>query len=209
MTTSRSIALTMRATVAPATGEARDALAADWPRFLRRGLPRHRWLPVPNAGQDAVDFVQGWDADALILTGGDDWGAYPHRDETERLLFQWAVGKRLPVIGVCRGAQVINRLMGGACRPGPVEVHVANTHLVTMADGSVDRVNSFHATVIAEEDLAPGLSILARAADGTVEAFSTPPPASILGLVWHPEREEEVRERDVRLMERILEGGNG
>jgi len=208
MTTPRSIALTMRATTAPGTGEPRDALAGDWPRFLRLGLPRHRWLSVPNAGPDAVDFVRGWDAQALLLTGGDDWGKYPHRDETERLLFEWAAQNRLPIIGVCRGAQVINRLLGGTCRPGPAEVHVAATHPVTLADGSRDRVNSFHANVIAEADLAPGLTVLARAEDGTVEAFSAASPAPILGLVWHPEREPEVRERDVRLIERILEDGN-
>lgn len=205
MTTIRSIALTMRACVSPDTGEVRDAIAGDWPRFLGQALPEHRWLAVPNIGADSVALAQRWGLDALLLTGGDDWGAFPERDRTEETLFHWAMENRLPVIGICRGAQVMNRLLGGTLRAAGNRDHVAATHPVTFTDGSTDKVNSFHDNVIPENGLADALVPLARAEDGTVEAFAGADNPRLLGLMWHPEREQTAQERDRRLLKQVLE----
>lgn len=120
-----------------------------------------------------------------------------------------------PVLGICRGAQVINVALGGSLYqsiagqvPGAWK-HFQDaprsyrTHGVTVAEGSllaavmgsgVLRVNSFHRQAVARP--APGLKITARASDGVVEGIEDE-KGQFLGVQWHPEWlwEEEPRFR--------------
>ena len=97
----------------PDTVEERDALARDWPRFLGKVFPGESLLYLPNIGAEITGFAAVPGLGGLIFSGGEDWGLVPARDATEAALFAWAREAGLPVFGVCRGAQVINRLMGG------------------------------------------------------------------------------------------------
>lgn len=191
----------MRHAYASGAVEERDALARDWPRFLQTAFPREGVLYLPNVGAEITEFAARAGLSALIFSGGEDWGLNPARDATEAALLAWAREARLPVFGVCRGAQVINLLMGGhlaAC-----EGHVAVRHPVELARpvaGSVaHEVNSFHAGAIPPEGVAPGLEALAHAPDGTVEAFASP-NGRIIGVMWHPEREARPSPLDTELL---------
>ncbi|MGH7628134.1 MAG: gamma-glutamyl-gamma-aminobutyrate hydrolase family protein [Gemmatimonadales bacterium] len=159
--------------------------------------------------------------DALLLSGGEDvdptlYGAPPSRslgavdrarDGFEIALFRAACDRGLPVLGICRGLQVINVAMGGTLwqdlpseRPGPVNhdpggPRNARTHPVRLAPES--RVaealgtnaltpNSFHHQGI--RDLAPGLVASGWAADGLIEAVETDGREGwLLAVQWHPE----------------------
>ncbi len=159
--------------------------------------------------------------DALLLSGGEDvdpalYGAPPSRalgsvdrsrDGFEIALFRAARDRGLPVLGICRGLQVINVAMGGTLwqdlpseRPGPVShdpggPRNARAHPVRLAPGS--RVaealganaltpNSFHHQGI--RDLAPGLVASGWAADGLIEAVETDGREGwLLAVQWHPE----------------------
>ena len=104
------LGLTMRMTrkeYPGADSELRDAIACDWPRFLERALPDMPYIFLPNSGEAIIRYAERLGIDALLLTGGDDWGIFPERDETEPRLFAWAREKNFPIFGVCRGAQVI------------------------------------------------------------------------------------------------------
>lgn len=186
------LGVTMRcATVEyPGNVEERDALATDWGRFLALVLPEAVWLPLPNTGTAAVELAQVCGLTGLVLSGGDTWGQCPRRDATETALLEWARQSRRPVLGVCRGAQVLHRLTGGGPL-APVAGHVASRHAVCLASGVQYEVNSFHALGMAACGLAGDMLPEALTTDGVwVEAIRHR-ELPWLGLLWHPERESD------------------
>jgi putative glutamine amidotransferase len=159
--------------------------------------------------------------DGLLLTGGEDiepswYGADPsplleepsqERDLFELALFAVARQRGLPILGICRGIQLINVALGGTLfqdlpseRPGPVDhsprdVRNARTHRVRLQPGSraassLDAtqitVNSLHHQAIRE--LGTGLVASGWTDDGLIEAVESAPESSwILAVQWHPE----------------------
>lgn len=158
--------------------------------------------------------------DGLLLTGGHDvdpalYGQAPEpfctppcprRDALERTLFSLFRQGGKPILGICRGVQLINALMGGtlyqdlpAQKPG-VLPHVMQPpydrafHTVALTEGGMLSritgaqelgVNSYHHQGI--RLLAPGLTAEAHAPDGLVEAVSCPGHPFMLAVQWHPE----------------------
>ena len=132
------------------------------------------------------------------------------RDATTLPLIRAAIAADLPLIALCRGHQELNVALGGSLHqhvhelPGrlnhraapdePNAIRYAPAHEVTLVEGGwlhrwagADRarVNSLHSQAI--DRLAPGLTIEARAEDGTVEAVRVEGAGFALGLQWHPE----------------------
>lgn len=165
------------------------------------------WRTPRDPAADAAAF------DAIVLCGGDDvdarrFGEENHpsvelvpgeRDEYEIGIVRAAVGRGVPLLGVCRGAQVMNVALGGSLEQhvpdvpgrGPHgggvlhEIEVApGTLLAGLASRAV--VNSFHHQAVGR--LAPGLRVAARSADGGIEAVEGPGRFCV-GVQWHPERE--------------------
>lgn len=170
----------------------------------------------PSYAARALDGVDG-----LLLSGGEDmdpawYGAAPspftnppsrERDLFELALFATARQRELPVLGICRGIQVINVGLGGSLyqdlpteRPGPVDHNPASArtergHEVRLAEGSraaaalgaaAVRVNSFHHQAVMA--LAPALVASGWTEDGLIEAVETPADAPwLLAVQWHPE----------------------
>ena len=87
--------------------ETRDALDQNWHKLMSTVLPNVNWLPIPNNVAYAVDYFQTWELDGLILSGGNDLGESSVRDQTERSLLQHAIRRNIPVLGVCRGMQLV------------------------------------------------------------------------------------------------------
>ena len=181
------IGLTMRVTQADAYPEARDSISHDWLRCL--GAWGMTPVLIPNIGaSSALDRVE---LDLLVLTGGDDIGETPERDQTERGLLLDAIARRTPVIGVCRGLQLINDHFQG--ETAPVSGHVAKPHPVALRVawegfyGSSATVNSFHGRAVPPESLGKDLQVTAVDDEGHVEGFihATLPIAAVM---WHPER---------------------
>jgi putative glutamine amidotransferase len=135
----------------------------------------------------------------------------PARDATTLPLVKRAVAAGVPVLGVCRGFQEMNVAFGGtlwqrlAEQPGlpghaedageALDVQYGPRHAVQLVPGGVLhgiagsdalQVNSLHHQGV--RDLAPGLVVEARAADGLIEAFRVAAaPAFALAVQWHPE----------------------
>ena len=184
------VAVTMRMTLkGNGAFDDRDCLATDWVRLLEDwgAVPFY----VPNCLGDPVTWLSVMAPDLLVLTGGDDWGATPERDETEATLYRHAVCANLPVLGICRGMQVVNHLEGGVL--APVQNHVAKPHPVEFRGmlaslyGTTAEVNSFHNHGIAPSGLADSLLPVAVDSDGYIEA-AVHRSASVATLMWHPER---------------------
>jgi putative glutamine amidotransferase len=133
----------------------------------------------------------------------------PARDAVEFHALDRALDSGMPVFGICRGAQVLNVHFGGTLyqdigteRPGDL-VHqqtapwTARSHDVTVEPDSLLGsivgdprlfINSFHHQAV--KDLGRGLRVSARADDGLVEAVEHTAHPWLLGVQWHPERNE-------------------
>ncbi len=185
----KRVAVSMRVTQAEGYDEPRDTVSRDWSGFLH-GLGL---LPLflPNHQTAALDAFGELKPDLLILSGGEDIGTDAARDETETGLMKAAEDTGLPLLGVCRGMQFINRMYGGA--DTHVEGHVATPHAVTVEGpmstlyGATVTVNSFHGTGISDTQLADNLTAWAHDGDGYVEGF-TGASGRVVGVMWHPER---------------------
>jgi gamma-glutamyl-gamma-aminobutyrate hydrolase PuuD len=187
------IAVSQRVDAHPARGERRDALDRRMTAWIvaTGGLP----VPVPNALAEA-GALSGWlDAvrpDALLLSGGNDVGAEPARDATERALLAWAAAGGRPVLGLCRGLQMMAVAAGGtlARRAG----HAGTRHGIAPETGPARTVNSYHDFGLG--DLPPGYRATATAEDGTIEAVRHA-DLPWEGWMWHPEREGAFERTDL------------
>jgi len=196
----KTVAVTQRVAVVPERAERRDCLDQAWPRFLSACglLP----LTLPNVLEVAVDLCEQARIAGLVLTGGNDLAALggdaPERDALEHELLALAERRGLPVLGVCRGMQIIQQRFGTPLRR--VEGHVAS-HQVICIEGRREDVNSYH-RYAALESRAP-LEPWAAADDGVVKAVrhSSQP---ITGIMWHPERRSPFSPMDVALFRRVF-----
>lgn len=177
-----------------------------------------------NVTRDESVIAQYTDiVDGLLFSGGDDvdpasygeeqiWGCgdvSPLRDDFEIKLLRTMLERHpeKPILGICRGEQVLNVAMGGTLYqdlssqvPGCIrhqqkQVSQYASHRVIIEEGSKlhdifgsteIRANSFHHQAV--KDIAPGLAVTARAADGVVEAFEKPDHPYFVAVQWHPER---------------------
>ena len=188
----------------PGTGELRDALAASWGEFLAWALPEGAWIPLPNGGEGVVPGLETFGLTALILTGGEDIGSSPRRDQTERALLEACRMRELPVFGVCRGAQLMWETLGGTLVP--VEGHVAQRHALTRPGGTTlgaSEVNSYHHWGLPSAAVPAGIAPLAYAPDTSVEAFVCP-ARRWTAVMWHPEREEKFSPVDADRLRRLF-----
>jgi len=204
----------------PTIGVTRCSRLDDYLASVEQAGGRARVLEVSESPRKVLSEVDG-----VLLTGGGDvdpvlYGedrhpavedAEPGRDEFEIDLARRAVTADLPVLAICRGAQVLNVAAGGTLVqdiPSTVPSDLRHTiqepknavaHDVTVVPGSrleqalgsrVDaahtcRVNSRHHQSVGR--VGEGLSTAAVAADGIVEAIERPSATFCLGVQWHPE----------------------
>lgn len=185
-----------------------DLYFSDYSRGVLEagGLPVH--LPVDADPADLADHLDG-----VVLTGGADldpalYGAEPetdlfppepHRDRYELALVDRALERELPVLGICRGLQLLNVRAGGSLHQHVPEhsrfdlVPATEVHEVTVVPGSrlaelygvpSLTVNSLHHQTV--DRVADGWVVTARSADGTVEGLELP-GRDVVAVQWHPE----------------------
>jgi gamma-glutamyl-gamma-aminobutyrate hydrolase PuuD len=168
--------------------------------------------------------------DALVLTGGSDvaperYEQQPHprttvvrswRDEWELRLLDRALAADLPVLGVCRGVQLLNVALGGTLDQhvpdrlghqghcpapgvfGKTRVALRSGSILAGLLGPEAKVDCYHHQALGE--VAPGLEVTGRSDDGSVEAVELPGRRFVLGVQWHPEQNGE----DLRLFEALV-----
>ncbi|MFT4538064.1 MAG: gamma-glutamyl-gamma-aminobutyrate hydrolase PuuD [Planctomycetota bacterium] len=185
-----------------AHAERLDALDQRWPIFLRQcGC---ECVPLPNVPQLASARLADSPIDGVLLTGGNDLQRYggdaPERDATEQLLLRYARERQLPLIGVCRGMQVLQDEVG--LELTPVEGHVSAQQCIQW-QGAARIVNSYHNWGTTRTS--PEYDIIGHADDGTIKAIqhrSLP----WLGVMWHPERIHPFASEDLTLFREHLSG---
>jgi putative glutamine amidotransferase len=170
---------------------------------------------VAEAPDELLDLLDG-----LILAGGSDidptsYGAKPHPETKntwpERDRFEIALGTRalerdMPVLGICRGMEMLNVIQGGTLNQHlGLELHrhtpgVFTDHRVELQPGSLaarvvgsdtTEVKSAHHQGV--EELGEGVAVSGNADDGVVEAIELPDRSFAVGVLWHPEEDERSR----------------
>ncbi|MTD54272.1 gamma-glutamyl-gamma-aminobutyrate hydrolase family protein [Amycolatopsis pithecellobii] len=191
------VALTQR--VSTVRGELRLALDVRWSQLLAAcGLIG---IPLPLDFASAAHTIELTGCAGVILTGGDDLadlgGPTPDRDKLERELIRYAIAKNLPLLGVCRGMQILLHTFG--VRLTPVTGHAGTRHPISSGQ-HVREVNSYHRWGV--RNVAEGFVATAYA-DGVVEAVRHD-RLPLTGIMWHPEREEPFDNKDIDMLTTIL-----
>ena len=197
------------------TADNRYALPAEYLDAVRRagGVPV-MVAPGEPHWETALDSV-----DALILTGGGDidpiryagrrhdtnYGIDAERDVLEMAMGRKAIDSRLPLLGICRGAQILNVVQGGRLIEhipdefGETVLHRAPPrdpvrHSVQLKPSSklaqILGLQELHVTSWHHQALrgaAKGLEAVAHASDGTIEAVEMPDHPWLIAVQWHPE----------------------
>lgn len=176
-------------------------------------------LPPYGSDAEAQRVVAGLDG-VLIVGGADiDPARYgqqrtphtgapaPERDEWEAALVRSALAEDLPVLGVCRGMQMLNIVHGGtllqhlptdrgteAHQPADpqfarIEIRMSAAHLPGSVLGPHRSVGCFHHQATAT--VGDGLEATGWAADGTIETIADPARDFVVGVQWHPEIEPD------------------
>jgi len=196
--------------------ERRDCLDQRWSSFaFELGyIP----VPLPNIPADKVsDLLDNLNLDAILLSGGNSIAltvqsattppatdTAPERDAFESALLDNALDHKIPLLGVCRGMQMINLYLGGTL--SPINEHVAVRHPLRPLKDCYQlpyEVNSYHNWGIGTDNLAKELTAIALDSDGNVEAFEHQ-TKKLFGIMWHPERELPFNTLDIQIIKRFL-----
>lgn len=211
-----------------------DVPASFLPAVYFQGIARAGGVatllpPQPVDADIAERVLDG--LDGLVITGGKDvdpaaYGQQPHpatdepgrqRDAWEFTLLRGALRRALPVLGICRGAQVLNVALGGTLHQHLPDVighsghragnavfttlkvrTVTGTRLAGLLGESAD-VRCYHHQAIA--DVGDGLIVSAWDVDGVIEALELPGDDFVLAVQWHPEESLD----DLRLFTAIVD----
>lgn len=207
----KSILITPRLEKIEDYGEIRECLDIQWGQLLGDLGLTPIVLPLKV---DPLDYFGALAIRGLILTGGNDLysaNANPlskMRDDFERDLLTHALDRGVPILGVCRGLQLIADNFGS--KAVSVENHVGAHHPLVHVSQSklhpslarVEEVNSYHDFGI--KTAPDSLTTIAQAEDGTIEALENP-DLRIFAQMWHPERESPWRKEDCDLLEALFQ----
>ncbi|USD67887.1 gamma-glutamyl-gamma-aminobutyrate hydrolase family protein [Vibrio sp. SCSIO 43136] len=202
------------------------------------GVPLH--IPILKTREQARDILSA--VDALVISGGDEsvhpmfYGqpyskhhvcCYPERDEWEILLVREAAEMGVPMMGICRGMQLLNVAFGGDLVSnlhneidgvnghwgGNIDMSFA-VHTLKLEKDSIMQevfgqenimVNSFHNQVV--KNFGEGFKPTAWAEDGLVEAFENVNHNYTVGVQWHPEAMVDRHENMIKLFARLANEG--
>lgn len=206
----RPLLVTQRLVECEGIDEVRECLDQRWGNFLRE----LSLMPVPVASGVGIEpYLERLEPAGVLLTGGNDLACVGgddlsvERDAFESRVVELARARKLPILGVCRGMQLLAHLAGASIET--CSGHVATLHALEPTGNArhpalrIPRMaNSFH-QFFARPWPSSDFQVVLRSADGVAEAIehlSLP----IVGIMWHPERYATPRSLDLDLFRQVF-----
>ena len=207
----KKIAITQRLTENDSYYEIRECLDINWGKLLKALDFCPVIIPYEYDFETVFENIK---PDGIILSGGNDLNRISpspinkKRDNFEKKIIEYSVSRKLPLLGVCRGMQIIADYFG--CDFYRVSNHAGTSHKITAENGSkfyneikeLKEVNSFHNYAV--QNLSNALTVSAFSEDNTIEAIENK-EYKIFGQMWHPERENPFKPGELSLIKRIFE----
>ena len=196
----KRILITQRVDILKNIGETRESIDIKFFELFSslRLMPIQISSEVLNQNYKIHEYISSLSIEGIVLSGGNDIGSYKKRDTLEEELLKFSIQNNIPILGICRGLQMINCFQNGSLVK--VDGHCRTRHLIHWEGMSLSReVNSFHNFGITKNTLGEKLDPLAFASDGTIEAIKHS-DFPWLGIMWHPEREKIFHKFDLDLI---------
>ncbi len=207
----KKIAITQRLLSNDSYYEIRDSLDIKWGElFSEMGF-----LPVilPSNFDYELYFENGLSFDGIILSSGNDLNSFnpnslsEKRDAFEKKLISFSIDKDIPVLGVCRGMQIIGDFFNAGFEIK--EQHIAKRHKILASQDSkyfnelskISEVNSYHKYCI--NKISSDFLISAISEDGAIEAIEHK-KYKIFAQMWHSERETPFNPIELELIKKFF-----
>ena len=162
------------------------------------------FLPIliPSNSKIILKYIDEISPSGIILSGGGNPNKKDERYHTETKLLNFAYKKKLPILGICRGAQRINIHFRGKLKK--IKNHVRKKHfLYGPSIIKKQKINSYHELGFDVKMMGNKLQILATSKDGIVKYFKHE-NNYMFGIMWHPERNKKLTNFDKKLIKDIF-----
>lgn len=201
----KHVAVSQRIDFWPERNEQRDALDHRLVIWLQSA--GFLAVPAPNVlGRNFRQWLVQLKPSAILLSSGNDLGEMPDRDETERTLLNFAAHLRLPVLGICRGMQMMAAHAGGSLKR--VENHVRTRHGLRLESGMDEpwpkEVNSYHDYGL--DGCPPDFRVVARSENDDEIELIRHRSLPWEGWMWHPERESVFSDIELLRCRKLFNG---
>jgi N5-(cytidine 5'-diphosphoramidyl)-L-glutamine hydrolase len=198
----KKIGLTQRIVKEKKHGEIRDCLDFRWYELLHS----IDLVPISVPSKFIISSYDILKLDGIILTGGNDLASQADnplsrlRDKHEKSLIKYSINNSIPILGVCRGMQLIGEYFGSTLKK--VEGHIATRHKIASVNhdkyieyiNKKEYVNSYHAYSI--DAIGDDLNVVGICPEDDVIEAIVHKEHKIFGQMWHPERESPFEPND-------------
>lgn len=164
-------------------------------------------IPIPNSlnsldHKHLIKFLKTINPNGLLLTGGENFGVNKSRDNLEKKLLKYFTKNKKPILGICRGAQMIAKFFGVKTIKVKNHVRVEHKSIFASKDKLFPKtINSFHDYGIKQCPKNFIVTIFSK--DRTIEAFKHK-KFKWEGWMWHPERDKIISIKSLKRVKNIF-----